>query len=192
MKTHPTILFLAMAFAVGCSSDDDAGTGALSDDPQTRQALMTADGAEIISESLRCIYSQNTGADSSLSLQLQYLESPGYVAFALYLSDPIPSAPFAVAAGQQGRFDFEVFAGGVGYRDDLVSGEVEVRLDDLPSPSSLSDGDNVVLEGVLLVNQFSLTERSATGESGAGLLNLASGSVEINCESKFRMVDVVN
>jgi hypothetical protein len=55
---------------------------------------MTADGVEIAYQSTRCIYRQGTGANTTLSLQIQYLDSPDTVAFAFYIDDPPPAHPF--------------------------------------------------------------------------------------------------
>ena len=175
----------------GCSDNPDINTGDITGSTMNL-SLMTTSGTEIPSESLSCNYFQNTGADNTLSLELQYLESADRVSFALFISDPIPAMPFAASAGQQGQFDFEVFFDSVGYRDVLSNGEVEVRLDNLPSPSALSDGDTFMLEGSLLINQFNLEERAATGEAGSGALNLASGSVDIACEVTFQTANVIN
>ncbi len=200
-------LFITLLCAAGCSGgndadgDSDLGSNTSFDtdpepstslDPTAASSLMTADGTEIPSKSLSCIYRQSTGADDALSLQLQYTDAPGSVAFAAYLEDPIPAEPFAVSAGQQGRFDFEVFLAGVGYGSELSGGEVEVRLDSLPSPAALTDGDRVVLQGSLLINQFSLPEKAAVGETATGVLDLASGSVDIDCETTYQSVEVLN
>lgn len=64
------------------------------------------------------------------------------------------------------------------------------RPDDLPSPSTLSDGDVVRLEGTLLTGGFSLPERSASGEAGAGALGVAPGSVDVSCEAVYQLAEV--
>ena len=187
MKIPPSLILCAAASLAGCSDDDDSGTDL---GPEVGPVLTTTDGAVIAARSLRCIYRQSTGADNTLSLQLQYLDSPDTVAFALYVDDPVPATPFAAAAGGQGRYSFEAFSDGVGYRDALGDGEVELQLDDLPSPSTLSDGDVVPLEGTLLIDGFSLPERSASGDAGGGTLDLAPTSVDVSCEAVFRLVEV--
>ena len=189
MGIRPSLCLVAAALLAGCSEDadteEDAGI-----DPGADLTLTTTDGTDIAARSLRCIYRQSTGADNTLSLQLQYLDSPDTVAFALYVDDPVPATPFAVAAGGQGRYSFEAFSDGVGYRDALSDGEVELRLDDLPSPSTLSDGDVVPLEGTVLIDGFSLPERPASGDVGDGALNLAPGSVDVSCDAVFRLAEV--
>ena len=189
MRIPSSLLLGAVAFLAGCADDADDGPGT-DIGPGADMTLTTTDGTMIPAESLQCIYRQGTGADNTLSLQLQYLDSPDSVAFALYVDDPVPATPFAAAAGQQGRYSFEAFSDGVGYRDELGDGEVELRLDDLPSPSTLSDGDVVRLDGVLLVGRFSLPERPASGEAGTGALGLAPTEVDVGCDAVFQLVEV--
>ena len=186
-STLPSLILCAAVSLTGCSDDADEEPDI---DGGIDAVLVTTDGTTLPARSLRCIYRQSTGADNTLSLQLQYLDSPDTVAFALYVDDPVPATPFAVTAGRQGSYSFEAFSDGVGYRDALSDGEVELRLDDLPSPSILSDGDVVPLEGTVLIDGFSLPETSGSGDVGGGALDLAPGSVDVSCDAVFQLVEV--
>lgn len=191
MRLLPGVLIAAMASVGGCSDDDDddAPPG---DDSGIAVALELADGTAVRAESLDCTYRQSFGAVSSLSLQLQYLAGPDEVAFALYVDDPVPAVPYAAAAGRQGRFTFEAFAEGGAYRDELADGEIELRLDSLPAPSELSDGDVVPLRGSLTVSRFSLSEASADdGGRGAGLA-LAESTIDVDCDAAYQLSETVD
>lgn len=184
-------LFFVSAFIAGCSSDSNniPNTEPFEELPTS---LVTLDGTSIDSESLSCNYRQSFGASSLLELQLQYLDSPNSVAFALFISNPVPAEPYTAAAGEQGSFSFEVFLEGVRYSDELDNSEVEVLLDSLPSPDNLSNGDAVTLSGSLIIEQFSLVERFFTNEMGSRVLELNAGSVGIDCVATYQLSETIN
>lgn len=156
-----------------------------------RTALRLRDGTEIVPQSLRCFYRQDTGASHDLSLQLQYRADLDHVAFAAYLTNPRPASPFVASPRDVARFDFEAFLGGEsGYQATLESHEVIVHLDSLPDPSSLRFGDIVPLHGQFEVTAFSLPG-TWPAEPGS-TLDLAAGSVAIDCEAEFEEVQVAN
>ena len=191
VKLLPGVLIAALACVGGCSDDDDDDAPA-ADGSGTAFALDLADGTAVRAESLECIYRQSFGAVSELSLQLQYLAGPGEVAFALYVDDPVPAAPYAAAAGQQGRFTFEAFAADGAYRDELADGEIDLGLDSLPAPSELSDGDVVPLRGGLTVVPFSLSQAAAgDGGQGAGLA-LAGSTIDVDCDAVYQLAETVD
>ena len=193
MNANFKYLLAVTTLLLGCSADNDSNNDAGVEPPLELPTSLTAlDGTTIESESLSCTYRQSFGASDLLELQLQYLDTPTTVSFALYLSEPEPSEPFSATAGQQGSFSFEVFQDGVNYSAELVNSEIEVQLDALPAPGSLSDGEVVSLNGRLLISQFSLLERVFTGEAGTRVLDLAAGTVGIDCETEFQLVQTVN
>jgi len=193
---RPVIAACVLAFAAGCSSDDDESPGTVANDPSPGEAsgaaLMSADGREILSTDLACIYRQSRGADESLSLQMQFLDSPDTIAFALYVDDPVPATPFTAVAGEQGRFSFEAFVDDVRYQDELANNELMLELEELPAPSTLSDGEMVSLRGALTMDPLSLAERASTGDAGDRTLALAANRIEIDCEAPFQLSDAVN
>lgn len=136
-------------------------------------------------ESSGCIYRQEFGGRNTWLLQVQYLSSPNDVAFALYSENPTPATPFVVSTGQQGTFPFEVFMENNGFGDNLINDEITISLDDLPSPSALTDGNIVSFKGSLLVNQFTLPNMSVTDETDNMELVLVAGNVDINCAAVF-------
>lgn len=162
-------------------------------DGQT-QSLAMSDGTEISSESLKCGFWQSIGSmgvDDQLFLSLQYLSGPNAVAFSLALDNPIPATPFSAIAGQQGMFTFFAYTSDVGYRDTLANSEIELQLASLPLPSDLSDGDIVPLEGRILVNEFSLIERPASGIAGTRQLLLATQTLDVDCEAQYQEAELV-
>jgi len=118
MKFFTCFLVVTSVFVVGCSDSTTDGESEINR-PEVSPALMTTDGRQIPSESLSCNYFESTGASNEVSLQLQYLSSPGRVAFSLIITDPIPAIPFTAAAGEQGSFKFFAFLEDVSYRDTL-------------------------------------------------------------------------
>ena len=193
------LLAVAILAIAGCSNDDDNEDSGVAGDVFR---LNTADGDTIDAASLDCIYRQDTGASDTLNLQLQYLESPNNVAFALYVEDAVPAVPFVASAGQQGRFVFEAFRGGTAYQEELSNAELEIQLDALPSPSTLSDGDVVPLRGTLQIVPFTLAEAASSGsadretasqEAGPNAdLALENSTIDINCEAVYQLAEVVN
>ena len=139
----------------------------------------------------RCSELPNKESDSTLTFGLQYLSAPNTVAFALYFENPIPASPFNVVAGQQGRVDFEVVSGDARYSNMLSNSEVEVILEGLPSPSTLSDGDVLTLRGKLVLNQFTLPLDYAWGDVPDQELALMAGVVDVDCEAEYMMAEVV-
>jgi hypothetical protein len=154
-------------------------------------SLALSDGGRIPSQELVCSYRQSTVADDSLYLQLQYLSGPNSVAFAAYLEDPIPAKQFVATPRDVGRFEFEAFRGDDGYEAELREAEITVRLDDLPAPSSLSDGEVVHLQGVIEIAAFSLPARVAMEAPGEPL-DLAPATVAVDCKPRFRLSPVLN
>jgi len=190
MKFLTNLLVVTSALVAGCSDDSMEGESEISP-PGMSPSLMLADGSQIPSESMSCNYRESFGASNEVSLQFQYLSSPGRVAFSLIITDPVPAIPFTAAAGEQGSFEFFAFLEGVGYRDTLNNLEVEVQLDSLPSPSSLSDGDVVKLNGELLIGKFSLSQRDATSETDGSFLDLAADRIDIDCSATFQRSQTV-
>jgi len=175
---------------MGCSSNDGITPEADGDQlPSLSLALL--DGSEIPSESLKCIYRQSTGFDDALSLQFLYESAPNTLAFYLIVDDPIPATPYSALAGQQGRFEFWAYSNEVGYRDTLANSEVELQLDSLPLPSELSEGDIIFLKGNILISEYSLIERPASGIPGTRLLPIAAQSLQIACEVEFQTAETV-
>jgi hypothetical protein len=153
--------------------------------------LELRDGGQIPSQGLRCGYRQNTGADDSLDLQLQYLSAPNAVAFSAYITDPVPAKPFVATPRDVKRFDFEAVAGG-NYSAKLQEAEITLRLDDLPAPSSLEDRKVVHLHGTLEITAFSLPARTTAEGSDAGTLDLAPATVAVDCMPGFFLNPVLN
>ena len=193
-----TLGLALLCTSVGCGAKSDKAdavgtTGAAGETGAVRSlSLPTADGKEAVATSLRCIYRQATGADDTLSLQLQFLRHPDHVAFAVYVDDPRPATPYEGAAGQDSHFDFEAYADDVGYRSTLRRGEIVVHLDALPSPDELSDGQDISLRGRLDFNEFSVSETDAYGATGAGRLGVGPGKVPIVCTTSFSIDWVLN
>lgn len=158
---------------------------------QDSLSLTTAEGDEIVAESVRCIYRQARGGGDRLELQLQYLSEPDRVAFAVYVENPIPSAPFVAAPEDVARFSFEAFTDDAGYSAELEHAEITMELDELPDPSTLRPGDAVHLHGRLQVTDFSLPKVSQN-DAAASELHLAAGSVLIDCETQFEQVPVLD
>jgi hypothetical protein len=150
--------------------------------PDSSEVLMTADGDEIAYQSTRCLYQQSTGADDTLSLQLQYLDTPNSVAFALYIDDPRPARPFRATPGEVGACTLEVAFDGTMYSTALRGTELALNLDALPAPATLTPGDTVRLRGTLKLDALSLP---VSGDSAAAPLDLAAGSVPLDCEASY-------
>lgn len=149
-------------------------------------ALYTADGAAIAAELLRCGYSEETGAVHSVHLGLQYLRDPEHVAFAAYIEDPMPAAPFEIEPHNATRFNFEAFQGDVSYSASLRGSQIMVHLDALPAVSTLHAGDVVHLHGRLDIGALSLPATSTPDESEEpAALAVTAGSVPIDCQSEF-------
>lgn len=174
--------------AVGCGDDGGTtSTGTTSVGPAP-EPLVLADGTSIQAQSMSCYYRQSTGASDDLELQLQFLDTPNTVAFAVYVSDVTPATPYSAdAAGA----DFELFTGGTGYRKVLESGEVTVALGALPEPSTLSRGQSVQLNGSLEFAQLTVPEVNALGEVGQGSAEIAPGSVAFSCTANFQISEVM-
>jgi len=190
MKFFTCLLVVTSVFVLGCSDDSPNSENEVTN-PEMSPSLVTADGREIPSESLSCIYRESTGASDEVSLQLLYNSSPDTLAFYLIITDPVPAIPYTAAAGEQGSFEFWTYLDNVGYRDTLSNGEVEVQLDSLPSPSSLSDGDVVELNGELVISSFSLNQRDATSETDGSFLDLAADRIDIDCSATFQRIETV-
>lgn len=177
----------AMAFAAvatGCGDDGGMATASAAPEP-----LVLADGTSIQAQSMSCYYRQSTGAVDALELQLQFLDTPDTVAFAVYVPSVTPATPYSAdAAGA----DFELFTAGTGYRKALESGEVTVALGALPDPSTLSEGQPVQLNGSLEFAQLTVPEVSALGEVGQGSAEIAAGSVAFSCTATFQVSEVVD
>lgn len=184
ITTWLTLTHLLGAGVCGCSNE----RAELSSEPENT-ALKLGDGAEIVPESLRCIYRQATGASDELSLQLQYLSSPGRVAFAAYLTNPVPATPFVATPRDVDELIFEAFSGPAsGNRAELTGAELSVQLDELPPPSSLSAGDVVALHGQIALTDFALP---ATKE-GESPLQIVAAAVGIDCEATFQLSQVLD
>ena len=190
MKFFTCLLVVTSVFVLGCSDDSPNSENEVTN-PEMSPSLVTADGREIPSESLSCIYRESTGASDEVSLQLLYNSSPDTLAFYLIITDPVPAIPYTAAAGEQGSFEFWTYLDNVGYRGTLSDGEVEVQLDSLPSPSSLSDGDVVELNGELVISSFSLSQRDATSETDGSFLDLAADQIDIDCSATFQRIETV-
>jgi hypothetical protein len=146
---------------------------------------MTADGVEIAYQSTRCIYRQGTGANTTLSLQIQYLDSPDTVAFALYIDDPAPAHPFRATPREAGAWTLEVALDGQMYGNVLQGPEVTLSLDTLPAPSTLTPGQTFPLHGELAISALSLPRQPDPGPAATAPLALAGGSVPLDCEASY-------
>ncbi|HEX2875238.1 MAG TPA: hypothetical protein VHP33_28500 [Polyangiaceae bacterium] len=174
-------LLAATSLLGGCSSDTTS-------DAEDHGALTTAGGVEIPYQSVRCIYRQNTGSNDTLSLQLQYLDTPDTVAFALYINDPKPARPFRATPGEAVELEwgFEAALDGTMYTAGLNGGQATLSLDALPAPSTLVPGETVRLHGRLDINDVSLSSPSIPGGSAGTPLELAASSVPVDCEASYQ------
>lgn len=153
---------------------------------------MTVDGVEISYQSVSCLYSQSTGADNTLSLQIQYLDTPDTVAFALYIDDPKPAHPYRATPSDVGACTFEAALEGKMYGRVLQAAEVTLSLDTLPAPSTLTPGEIVRLHGALDISALSLPPQPDPGEAPPAPLKLAAASVPIDCEASYQESIVLN
>lgn len=172
-------MLAALSLLGGCSSNTTSN-------PEDRQPLITADGVEIDYQAVRCIYRQSTGSSSTLSLQIQYLDTPDTVAFALYVDDPAPARPFRATPGEPHVWNFEAAVDGTMYSSDLASTEATLSLDALPAPSTLVPGTTVRLHGRLDIGAVSLSGPALSGGPPGAPLELAGGSVPIDCEASYQ------
>jgi hypothetical protein len=152
-------MLAALSLLGGCSSTTSSSPS------ESGGALTTTDGVEIPYESVRCIYRQNTGSDDTLSLQIQYLDTPDTVAFALYINDPTPAHPFRATPGElvEREWGFEAALDGTMYQVGLYGTQATLSLDTLPAPSTLVDGAAVRLHGRLDIGAVALSGPTLPG-----------------------------
>ena len=179
--TFVSTVFTALALLGGCSSSTTS-------EAQDKAPLVTADGVEISYQSVRCIYRQSKGADDTLSLQIQYLDTPDTVAFALYMDDPKPARPFRDAPGElvEREWGFEAALDGTMYTAGLYGTQATLSLDNLPAPSSLVPGEVVRLHGRLDISDVSLSSPSIPGGPPGKGLDLTASSIPVDCEASYQ------
>lgn len=171
-------MLAALSLLGGCSSTTSSSPS------ESGGALTTTDGVEIPYQSVRCIYRQNTGSDDTVSLQIQYLDTPDTVAFALYVDNPKPARPFNASPSEATHWNFEAAVDGKMYSYAAFGTELTLHLDALPATSTLEPGHTVRLHGSLDIGAFSLPS-SLVGGPAAYPLELAAGSVPVDCEASY-------
>lgn len=180
-------MLAALSLLGGCSSNTTSyseGSG----------ALTTTGGDEITYQSVRCIYRQSTGSDDTLSLQIQYLDTPDTVAFALYIDDPKPAHPFRATPGElvEREWAFEAAFDGTMYSAGLYGTQATLELDALPAPSTLAPGATVRLHGRLDITDVSLSPPPLPGGPPGTPLQLAASSVPVDCEASYQESEVLD
>jgi hypothetical protein len=76
-----------------------------------------------------------------------------------------------------------------GYQAELTGAEITVHLDELPQPSSLSDGAAVTLHGQLELAGFALP---STGDDSGNALQVERGALAIDCNATFQRSTVLH
>lgn len=92
-------------------------------------SVKATDGSPVSARTLRCSYTQETGATNYLSLNFQFLSGPCEVAFDTSLSGFAPATPFEVAGSRDVQLGFSVFFEGQSYRARPENGQIVVHLE---------------------------------------------------------------
>lgn len=156
--------------------------------------LSVSERDTVIADSLRCLYRQSYGSINSTHLQFQFLKNGG-VAFALYIeldSFPVNDELLNIYPNKMNEFDFEVSHEGIWRYQIYAQNNISLKLNTLPSPTTLQSGDSIKLNGSIDICGLELGEISSLGEIGDESLEVKKQRIPITCTAEYKYAMVVN